>query len=294
MRPGQYIEMPAWFGTWQAGRCGTRAVGKRFALRSARTRPFSGFSLPSLRTRVVARIRYPFLLSLPERVLRSLIALSGGLVREIGEVAVPLRLRRRALYSNIVEVTLRFLIDPVGQVQGVYPKEGALAEDFVLRSGASRGIEFIGLMTIHVSPIWVLAALADATGAGHTLIQQISTALKEEGLLDKESRFETADAILDGLERTSAQLAATLNQPPLDVESMRSDWRKLKLALPKVPRENLPSPEMLERVWSGLQETARLEKKPVFIICSSIALSAVVQLPANLLWLSRAAGTAVR
>lgn len=226
--------------------------------------------------------------------MRSLVALSGGLLREIGEIALPVRLRRSALYRNMVEVTLRFLVEQVGRVEGVYPKEGALAEDFLLRSGASRGIEFIGLMTIHVSPIWVLAALADATGAGHTLIQQISMALKEEGLLNRDSHFGTADEILDGLERTSAQLAATLNQPPLDIKSMRSEWQKLKVALPKVPRENLPSPETLERVWNGLLETAREEKKPVFVICSSIALSAVVQLPANLLWLSRVAGTAVK
>jgi hypothetical protein len=250
--------------------------------------------LPFIRKRFSATIRYPFLLSLPERALRSLVALSGGLLREIGEVALPVRLRRTSLYKNMVELTLRFLIEEVGGVEGVYPKEGALVKNFLLRSSASRGIELLGLMTISASPIWVLAALADATGAGHSLIHEISTALKEEGLLDKNLRFETADEMLDGLERTSAQLASTLNYPPLDVKGLRSDWKKLKEALPRVPRENLPSPEILERVWRGLQATAREQKKPVFVICSSIAVSAVLNIPASLWWLSRAAGTAVK
>ncbi len=53
--------------------------------------------------------------------MRSLGALSGGLLREIGEVVVPASLRRTTLYRTMVEVTLRFLIEEVGQVEGVYP-----------------------------------------------------------------------------------------------------------------------------------------------------------------------------
>ena len=51
-----------------------------------------------------------YLVSLPERVLRSASALSAGLVREIGEVVLPARLRRTKLYQTMVETTLRFLI----------------------------------------------------------------------------------------------------------------------------------------------------------------------------------------
>ena len=75
----------------------------------------------------------PFLVSLPERVLRSVTALASGLVREIGEVTLPQAVRHSQLYQNLVEATLRFLIAEVGQVQGVYPpSEEKLAEDFLL------------------------------------------------------------------------------------------------------------------------------------------------------------------
>ncbi len=62
-----------------------------------------------------------FLLSLPERALRSATALAGGVLREIGEVAIPKTIRRSRLYQNVVEATLQFLIEQVGQVEGVYP-----------------------------------------------------------------------------------------------------------------------------------------------------------------------------
>jgi hypothetical protein len=238
---------------------------------------------------VKPRARYHFVLSLPERVLRSLSALSGGLLREIGNVLLPLRIRRTALYRVMVEVTLRFLIEEVGRVEGVYPKEGQLAQDFLLRSGASRGIELLGLLTIHVSPVWVLAALADATGAGHSLISQISDALKQDGLLDRDTRFESVDQLLDGLERTSSQLAETLNQPPLDVASLREEWSKLKKSLPRIPRANLPQAATLEQIWKRLVHDAAEQDRSVFAVCSLMAVSAVANIPANVYWLSRAA-----
>src|ERR1700688_4784393 len=143
------------------------------------------------------------MLSLPERAIRSLGALSGGLLREIGNVALPASLRRTTLYHTMVDVALRFLIEEVGQVEGIYPTEGRLAENFLLKRTASHGIELLGILAFHASPIWVLAALADASGGGRKMIHEISQALQEEGLLEREGRFESMEQILDGFEKTT-------------------------------------------------------------------------------------------
>jgi len=120
---------------------------------------------------------YKYILSLPERVIRSLGALSGGLLREIGNVALPAAVRRTTLYRTMVDVALRFLIEEVGQVEGVYPTEETLAGNFLLKRTASHGIELLGILAFHASPVWVLAALADATGGGRKLIRELSQAL---------------------------------------------------------------------------------------------------------------------
>lgn len=229
------------------------------------------------------------MLSLPERLLRSLSAVSGGLLREIGAVALPARIRRTALYRTMVEVALRFLVQEAGQVPGIYPSEGRLAQDFLLKRGASHGIELLGLLTMHVSPIWILAALADASGAGHTLIQQIAQALKDEGLLDRNSQFATVDQLLDGLEKTSGHLADTLNVPPLNMAGLRQEWAQLKQELPRIPPARLPTPANLERIWAELVESAAEQERSVFTLCSLLALSALKEMPANVVWLSRAA-----
>ncbi len=237
---------------------------------------------------------YRYILSLPERVIRSLGALSGGLLREIGAVALPSTVRRTTLYRTMVDVALQFLIQEVGQVEGVYPSEERLAESFLLQRTASHGIDLLGILAFQASPVWVLAALADAAGGGRTMIREIAQALKEEGLLEGDARFETMEQVLDGLERTSSHLATTLNLPPVDVAGLRLEWRRLKDELRTMPPKRIPTLERVERVWENLRESAREQQRSVFLVSSLMALSTLRHVPARALWLSRAARSAAR
>ena len=237
---------------------------------------------------------YKYILSLPERVIRSLGALSGGLLREIGNVALPASLRRTTLYRTMVDVALRFLIEEVGQVEGVYPSGERLAENFILKRTASHGIELLGILAFHASPVWVLAALADATGGGRKLILEIAEALKEEGLLERDASFETMDQVLHGLEKTSDHMATTLNMPPVDIAGLQREWEQLKEELATIPPKKVPALERIEGVWENLQATAKQQGRSVFGMSSLLAVSTVAHVPANVLWLSRAARSAVR
>src|SRR5262245_34624163 len=195
----------------------------------------------------------PFLLSLPERVLRSTTALAAGLLREIGEVTIPASIRRGQLYENLVDQTLRFLIEQVGGVEGIYPGEEKLSEDFLIRRTAGNGIELIGILAFRASPVWVLALLADASGGGRYLIREISGSLKEAGLLEPQTDFATVDQMLDGLEATAGRLASSINAPPLDVKTLRAEWRAVRLDFARIPPKDLPSIDGLRELWSGMK-----------------------------------------
>jgi hypothetical protein len=52
----------------------------------------------------------------------------------------------------MVESTLRFLMEQVGQVDGVYPAEGKLAENFLLQRTLGDGIDLTGIVAFHASP----------------------------------------------------------------------------------------------------------------------------------------------
>jgi hypothetical protein len=235
--------------------------------------------------------------SLPERVVRSASALAGGAVREVAAVALPIGFRRGRLYRNLVDVALQFLIENVGGVQGAqsaqHPEE-KLGADFLLRRAAGNGIELMGLVAFRASPVWVLAALADAAGFGRQLIPEIAESLKKEGLLAAGESFATMDQLLAGLERSSGQLAESVNTPPLDVAGLRAEWNKFVGEARQLPAPQLPSAASLTRLWQDLRTTAEREQRSVFEVSSLLAVAAVGALPERARVLSKSAAIVLR
>jgi len=214
-----------------------------------------------------------YVLSLPERVLRSVSALAGGLLKTTAEVTLPAALRRTRLYRALVDATLRFLVERVGEVEGVYPDENQLAEDFLLRRAAGNGLELLGILTFRASPVWILAALADLSGAGRHLMREISASLREEGLLQREDEPENVDQLLDALEHAAGSAADAINTPPLDVAGLRRQWGELRKAFVSLPRPGIAA---LESLWAELATTARGEGRSVFELSAAMALGAQV------------------
>src|SRR5579862_4612941 len=194
-----------------------------------------------------------YLLSLPERVIRSALGLSAGLLREVGVVVLPQGVRRSALYRSLVDTTLRYVIEHVGGAEGVYPAEQPQPGDFLTRRGAGHAIELLGIVAFRVSPVWVLAALADLSGLGRRLIPEIAEALEAEGLLHEGSRFESVDQLLDGLEKTSSRLAQTFNTPPLDVAGLRQEWAAIRGEAGRMRPAALPPPRAIASRWREIK-----------------------------------------
>lgn len=230
-----------------------------------------------------------YLYSIPERFLRSLTGLSGGAAREVSDVILPARVRRSRLYQSLVGSTLRFLIEQVGQVEGAYAADGeALASDFLVRRTAGNVVELVGIASFHASPVWVLAALADLAGAGRELMGEMTEALQKEGLLEPGREFHTMDQLLDGLERTAGRMTETVNTPPLDVASLRAEWAELRREASRLPSAAIPVDQLYSQ-WRELQQEAAAQGRSVLQLSTVMALTALRELPENVLWLSRAA-----
>jgi len=233
-----------------------------------------------------------YVISLPERVVRSAAALAGGLIREIGDVSLPAAVRRTKTYQMMVDIALRFMIEQVGEVKGVYTTGSQLANDFLLRRTAGHGIELAGLLAFRASPVWIMAALADVSGAGRHIVQEVADALKQEGLLAGDAKFENVDQLLEGLEETASQVADLCNAPPLDVAGLRREWAAFRTAVAKIPPRNLPSAGFLREHWEELKAEAAAQNRGVFELSSVMAVSALARVPVTLLRLTRAANRA--
>jgi hypothetical protein len=230
-----------------------------------------------------------YLLSLPERLVRSACGLGAGIAREVSDVVLPDRLKQTQLYQNLVDTTLRFLIEQVGQVDGVYQSDAPLEGDFFKRRVAGNAIEALGIVAFRASPVWVLAALADVCGAGRQLIPEITDALKKEGLLDSDTSFSSVDDMLDGLERTSGRLASTVNTPPLDVAALREEWQALRKDAGRLQPTALPSPTVVSDLWRQLQSEADRQRRTIFETSSMLAVSAIKSVPEGARWLTASA-----
>lgn len=230
-----------------------------------------------------------YLASLPERLVRSVVGLGAGMAREVGDVALPTSVRESRLYQNLVDTTLRFLIEQVGGVDGVYESDQKLADDFLARRTIGNAVEALGVVAFRASPVWVLAALADVCGLGRHLIPEIAASLKAQGLLDADTEFTNIDQLLDGLERTSSRLAQTINTPPLDVASLRLELREIRDEARSLAPDRLPSRESLSGLWAELQAESARQEKSIFETSSMLALAAVRSLPQGARWLGASA-----
>jgi len=129
------------------------------------------------------------LLSLPERVIRSALGLSAGLLREVGEVVLPSGVRRSQLYKSLVDTTLRYVIENVGGAAGVYPAAQPQPDDFLARKGAGHAIELLGLVAAIRSEVHRARPLALPSP---DMIGNQWEALKQESTRQGRSVFETS------------------------------------------------------------------------------------------------------
>jgi len=227
-----------------------------------------------------------YLISLPERLVRSALGFGAGVAREVGEVVLPEGVRRGQLYQNLVDATLRYLIEEVGDVEGVYNAAGTLPDDFLARRTAGNAVEMLGIVAFRASPVWILAALADLCGVGRHLIPELANALKAQGLLEQDQQFATVDQLLDGLERTSSRVAATINTPPLDVAGLRYEWQAIREEARSLPPGSLPSRDAISHLWAQLKAESARQDRSIFETSSLMAVSAARALPGGLRWLT--------
>jgi hypothetical protein len=106
--------------------------------------------------------------------------------------------------------------------------------------------------------------------------------------LEPGREFHNVDQLLDGLERTAARLAETVNTPPLDVASLRAEWAEIRAEASRIPPAAMPI-NRLSSQWRELKQAAAEQGRSVLQLSSVMALAAVRELPESAQWLSRAA-----
>ncbi len=213
-------------------------------------------------------MRRRFLLSVPERIVRSVAALVGGLVHESAQLLLPRLVRRSRLYEASAKNLLRVTIELVGGVEGASTAEpGGGVGRLAVRKGAGNIVELGSIAAFGFSPLWLLAAASDLARGSRAYLDALVTELKAAGVLAPEAEFGSLDELLGALEGGSGTAARLVDVPPLELAELRSSVAELRANV-----DDLPTPDELAAAYEGLRRAADAEGRSLLEVSEGIGL----------------------
>jgi hypothetical protein len=220
-----------------------------------------------------------YTLSLPERAVRSTVGVAAGAARETSALLLPRAFRNSRTYRIFVQQTLDFLAQDVG---GVARTAGATAdpavsgpqpiENFVARKAAGNFVEMASLLTLHVSPLTLLAVVSDVAYGSSAFLRELAAELKQQGVIDQDSTIDRVDDLLSAVAAASAQTATALDTPPLSISGLRQTVEQTRDALRGInPADVLPQAE-LQRMWNEMRQVAQREDVSLLAVSGAMTL----------------------
>ncbi len=209
------------------------------------------------------RRRIGYVMSLPERTFRSLVAVVGGTTTVLGEALFPEVLRNTTLYKIFVGDTQRFMMAKVAQIQ----QESTTAEgqqepppDYLQRKMVGGMLETAGLLAMHFSPLWVFALAGDAAAGTDVFFRRLVAQLKANGVLPADMQVQGLSDLLEAMQDTSRKSVTAVDTPPLSreevaklAEQMTDSYRQMfAKAGNLVPR--------IEDIWARMETLADRDK----------------------------------
>ena len=212
-----------------------------------------------------------FLLSIPERAVRSLAALLGGVLHETFALALPRVVRESRLYEATAKNLLRVSIELVGGVEARIPIEAEFEPDpgrLAVRKGVGNAVELGSIAAFGFSPLWILAAAADVTRGSRVYLDAFVSELIRVGALPEGSSPASAAELLGALERASGTTARLVDIPPLELRALRQSLEEIRR-----DAASLPGPDDLARVFTGLREAALRERTNLLAVSVGLGLA---------------------
>jgi hypothetical protein len=215
--------------------------------------------------------RLAFLVSLPERGVRSAFALVGGGVHETAELVLPRLVRRSRLYEATARNLLRVSIELVG---GVEAPQGAADEyepdpkRLAIRKTAGNAVELGSIAAFGFSPLWLLAAGADVTHGTRVYLDAFVLELKVAGVLAEEAQLKTVDELLAALEGGTGTTARLIDIPPLELAALRRTLSDLR-----ADASGLPSPKEMASLFDGLRTEAVRERSSLLEVSTGVGIA---------------------
>ena len=208
-----------------------------------------------------------FVLSLPERLVRTLAALLGGTVHETAQLVLPRLVRRSRFYEATARNALRVVVELVGGVEAPATGEPPAGE-LVKRKAAGNVVELSSIAAFGFSPLWLLAAASDVLRGSRVYLDALVGELKAAGILAEEAEVGSVDELLGVLERGTGRTASLIDVPPVELAELRESLAELR-----AEADALPSQAELAAAFEGLRRAAERERRPLLEVSAGVGLA---------------------
>jgi hypothetical protein len=217
-----------------------------------------------------------YVLSLPERALRTGTGLLGGVLRESASLLVPRSFQNSRTYTVMVRQMLDFLVHDVGRVaQGDKPSTTAEVDNYVARKAVGNFVDMASLATLHVSPLLLLAAVSDLAYGSQVYLKELADELKAQGVIDESRRIDHVNDLLSAVSDASAATSKVFNTPPLSVDALRATIDETRAAIRSPGGAQVPPPEDVDRMWQEMRDISRSEGVSLLTVSGAATMRAL-------------------
>ena len=201
-----------------------------------------------------------YVLSLPERVLRSGTGLVGGMARESAALLVPQSFQTSRTYTAMVQQMLDFLVHDVGGVAaGDQPSSTAGIDNYVARKAVGNFVDMASLATLHISPLVILAAISDVAYGSQVYLQELADELRAQGVIDQQTPIDHINDLLGAVSEATAATGKVFNTPPLSVEALKQTIDETRAAITSPRGGQVPDQVEVDRLWQEMREISARE-----------------------------------
>jgi len=200
-------------------------------------------------------------------------AIVGGSTMLLTQTLIPSAIKNSSSYHFTVGMFQSFLVQNVAGMKEL-KSDTRLQDRFIHRKLLGSSFEAAGLLTMHLSPVWVFAIASDAARGGQVFLQRLVQHLKENGVIAQESNPETLEQILVAIQDMSHRGATAIDTPPLNSEEIRilaDELRQSTARLTAKSSELLPS---FESLWNQILLVARKENLSVPVLLGMLSVHA--------------------
>jgi len=201
-----------------------------------------------------------YVLSLPERALRSGTGLLGGVLRESASLLVPQSFQNSRTYTVMVRQMLDFVVHDIGGVaQGAAPSSTADVDNYVARKAIGNFVDMASLATLHVSPLLLLAAVSDLAYGSQVYLKELTDELKAQGVIDENTKIDHVNDLLTAVSDTSAATSKVFNTPPLSADALKETIDETRAAVRGSGASRVPPQAEVDRMWEEMREISERE-----------------------------------